>query len=145
MPDKTPYYEKPCAAQGLISYRYRLPHGSFVMIGAENGRSALKEAIRAYPSAEPKGLEVWDGKKYVPVRLKTAYMLEGYNPDTKQWSDSYVNQGAREDNIFDNREEAEESRTFLVEAFECPSNHVRIVEIQVLAEPTNSRYRVHNH
>jgi len=57
------------------------------------------------------------------------YMLEGYDPQTDQWSDSYVNQGNPHDNMFDTREEAESQRRELVSIFECPDDHVRVVEV----------------
>jgi hypothetical protein len=58
----------PCAAYGLISYRYRGAYG-FIMIGAKSDTDALREAARSIRHSEAvrEKLEVWDGSKYVPV------------------------------------------------------------------------------
>ena len=58
---------KPMASKGFISYRYKGPYG-YIMIGATDDDDALKEARRS--SSKPvtiENLEIWDGKKYVPV------------------------------------------------------------------------------
>jgi metal-responsive CopG/Arc/MetJ family transcriptional regulator len=58
---------KPVASKGFISYRYKGPYG-YIMIGATDDDDALKEARRS--SSKPvtiENLEIWDGKKYVPV------------------------------------------------------------------------------
>ena len=65
---------KPMAAQGLISYRYKGRYG-FIMIGARDDKDALSEAKRSTRDAVSlENLEVWNGKKYEPVARKT-------NPD----------------------------------------------------------------
>ena len=57
----------PCAAPGLISYRYRGPLGA-VMIGAAHEADALSEAARAVcETPDPALLDVWNGAEYVPV------------------------------------------------------------------------------
>lgn len=61
------FHDKPCAAPGLTSYRYRGAFG-WVMIGARNDADALSEARRSVDSATADRLEIWDGARYVPVR-----------------------------------------------------------------------------
>ena len=57
----------PCAAPGLISYRYRGPLGA-VMIGAAHEVEALSEAARSIcETPGPALLDVWNGAEYVPV------------------------------------------------------------------------------
>lgn len=56
------------------------------------------------------------------------YMLEGYDETSGQWSDSYVNQGPAHDNMFETYEEAEAHREELASIFECPIDHIRVVE-----------------
>ena len=61
--------DKPCAAHGLTSYRYRGMWG-WVMIGAKDHDDALSEARRSVNRAHVVSidrLQVWDGKEYVPV------------------------------------------------------------------------------
>lgn len=58
------YWERPCAAAGLESFRYRGPFG-WIMIGAKDTADALKEAARSTDAAiEPGKLERWNGKAY---------------------------------------------------------------------------------
>lgn len=58
---------RPCAAAGLISYRYRGPYG-WIMIGAKDDADALREARRSTSAPiTPANLEVWDGAAYAPV------------------------------------------------------------------------------
>lgn len=54
-------HEKPCAAPGLTSYRYRGAYG-WVMIGAKNQHDALREAARSLSGgpATLDNLQVWD-------------------------------------------------------------------------------------
>ena len=55
---------KPMAAQGLTSYRYKGRYG-FIMIGARDDKDALSEAKRSTRDAVSlENLEVWNGKKY---------------------------------------------------------------------------------
>lgn len=66
---EVPTHDKPCAAPGLTSYRYRGPYG-WIMIGAKDHRDALREALRS--TAAPVRMEemqVWDllEGRYVPV------------------------------------------------------------------------------
>lgn len=58
----------PCAAPGLVSYRYRGAYG-WVMIGATDHADALSEAARSTSDhkSTPDKLEVWDGAQYVPA------------------------------------------------------------------------------
>jgi hypothetical protein len=60
----TPYWEKPCAAEGLTSYR---AHGIFgwIMIGAIDDMGAWCEACRS--TDDPQSLEVWNGQRYVAI------------------------------------------------------------------------------
>lgn len=61
------YWDKPCAAGGLISYRYRGQYG-WIMIGARNNVDALAEASRSTSELlETRKLEKWDGEKYIPA------------------------------------------------------------------------------
>lgn len=58
---------RPCAAAGLISYRYRGPYG-WIMIGAKDDADALREARRSTSAPiTPANLEAWDGAAYAPV------------------------------------------------------------------------------
>jgi hypothetical protein len=62
-----PFHDKPCAAEGLLSYRYR---GNFdwIMIGASSDESALRHAQTSLSSgvAHISRLEKWNGERYVP-------------------------------------------------------------------------------
>lgn len=58
----TDTHDRPCAAPGLTSYRARGVFG-WIMIGATDAADAMREARRS--TAEPHGLEVWDGARYV--------------------------------------------------------------------------------
>lgn len=59
--------DRPLAAAGLNSYRYRGRYG-WVMIGARDHADALKEAARSVSDAvTPANLEYWDGARYVPA------------------------------------------------------------------------------
>ena len=62
---------RPLASTGLISYRYANGAYGFVMIGARDDADALNEASRSVSSGPVTfdNLQVWDGKKYVPVSL----------------------------------------------------------------------------
>ena len=66
----THFTEKPCAAQGLKSYRYKGPFG-FIMIGATDDDDALNEAQRSLCSGavSPYCLQKWCkvANCYVPV------------------------------------------------------------------------------
>lgn len=58
---------KPLAAHGLKSYRYKDRHG-FIMIGATDDADALNEARRSLDDMKPPRLgllEAWDGSRYV--------------------------------------------------------------------------------
>lgn len=60
---------KPLAAPGLDSYRYKGRYG-WIMIGANSYTDALREAERSFSgggTAVPEKLEKWNGEKYVPV------------------------------------------------------------------------------
>jgi len=59
--------DRPLAAHGLKSYRYRGPYG-WIMIGATGWADALKEAARStHAPIEPERLQRWDGTAYVPA------------------------------------------------------------------------------
>lgn len=70
--DGVPLNDKPLAAEGLTSYRYKGPMGP-VMIGAKNDADALKQAGRSINDPRHEidraNLEVWHGKtnNYVSV------------------------------------------------------------------------------
>lgn len=56
-----PTHDRPCAAAGLTSYRYKGRYG-WIMIGAKDHRDALREACRSTHDhkASMDRLEVWD-------------------------------------------------------------------------------------
>lgn len=59
--------DKPLAAHGLISYRYRGRY-TWIMIGATDDQDALNEASRSTPDEITRDrLEKWNGERYVPV------------------------------------------------------------------------------
>lgn len=57
---------KPLAAEGLISYRCKSRYG-WIMIGAVDGKDAMKEARRCDDGARAEDLQVWNGHQYVPA------------------------------------------------------------------------------
>lgn len=60
--------DKPLAATGLTSYRYRGAYG-WIMIGARDVADALREAARSTTAPiDPSHLQVWDGHQYADVR-----------------------------------------------------------------------------
>lgn len=60
---------RPCAAPGLISYRYRGRYG-WIMIGARDHTDALNEASRSTDDpVKMTGLEIWITDRYIPVML----------------------------------------------------------------------------
>ena len=61
----TTRHERPCAAHGWNSYRYRGRYG-WIMIGANSHDDALREAARSTVDITPDRLDVWDGERYVP-------------------------------------------------------------------------------
>lgn len=67
---EAPPHDRPLAAEGLNSYRYKGPMG-WVMIGAKDDADALKQAKASITdkSHEPAldRLERWDGKAYAPA------------------------------------------------------------------------------
>lgn len=64
---------KPLAAHGLTSYRYRGAMG-WIMIGASDTKEALMEAQRSLSYSREKAsvdhLQVWNGHEYVSVEGK---------------------------------------------------------------------------
>lgn len=61
-------HDKPCAAHGLTSYRYRGRYG-WIMIGAINHADALREAARSSSAAiDPANLQIWNGTEYVTTK-----------------------------------------------------------------------------
>ena len=58
-------HDKPCAAHGLTSYRYRGRYG-WIMIGARDDADALREAARSSNDAINRAnLQIWNGTEYV--------------------------------------------------------------------------------
>ena len=58
------FWNRPCAASPLISYRYRGQYG-WIMIGAHDDEDAIREAQRSvYPGVAVDGdkLEVWSSE-----------------------------------------------------------------------------------
>lgn len=65
------FWERPCAAHGLVSYRFRGRYG-FIMIGATDDRDALTQAARsATIPVSLDRLERWNGTAYEPVKIAT--------------------------------------------------------------------------
>lgn len=62
----TNHWDKPCAATGLESYRYRSAYG-WIMIGANSIDEALREAARSTQNVTRANLEMWIGHDYVKV------------------------------------------------------------------------------
>jgi len=60
------YWDKPCAAHGLTSYRYKGRYG-WIMIGAKSTEGALSEAKRSTQGVIIGNLEIWDGSQYKGV------------------------------------------------------------------------------
>lgn len=59
--------DKPLAAEGFISYRYKGRYG-WIMIGASDDDHALTEARRSTDYAVDKeNLQVWNGSEYVDI------------------------------------------------------------------------------
>ena len=60
----TDFQDRPCAAAGLVSYRYNGPFG-FIMIGAKNIGDAMNEANRSLTGARAvmEHLEIWNTEK----------------------------------------------------------------------------------
>jgi hypothetical protein len=66
---RNPLEDQPLAAEGLISYRYRVREHSHVMIGARDDAEALREAARSIVGEpDPARLEVWRHGAYRPVK-----------------------------------------------------------------------------
>ena len=66
----THFSDRPLAAEGLISYRYRTTFG-WCMIGAENDKDALVQAARSVDGLTIyQNLQVWNGDKYIAVEAK---------------------------------------------------------------------------
>jgi hypothetical protein len=60
------HWDKPCAAHGLTSYRYKGRYG-WIMIGAKDDVDALSEARRSTQGVIIDNLEVWNGSQYQGV------------------------------------------------------------------------------
>lgn len=60
------YWNRPCAAPGLISYRLRGPYG-WIMIGAMDHAEAMREAARSTHAPRREALEMWNGEEYIKV------------------------------------------------------------------------------
>jgi hypothetical protein len=59
------HWNRPCAAQGLTSYRYDNGRYGWIMIGAVNDADALREAGRSSSAPiDPAKLQRWNGKTY---------------------------------------------------------------------------------
>ena len=67
----THFTDRPCAAEGLVSYRYKGSFG-FIMIGAMDHQDALNEAGRSLTASTPviANLEIWNmfNNSYESVR-----------------------------------------------------------------------------
>ena len=60
-PPHVPVHDRPCAAEGLTSYRARGRYG-WIMIGAADDADAWREALRSTDT--PTDLQRWDGTEY---------------------------------------------------------------------------------
>ena len=60
----THFTDKPCAAHGLTSYRYKGRYG-WIMIGAKDDADALKEAQRSTSDkVTADNLQIWNKTQY---------------------------------------------------------------------------------
>ncbi|MEZ2310795.1 hypothetical protein AB6809_29545 [Paraburkholderia sp. RCC_158] len=67
LPSSVAIHDKPLAAAGLTSYRYKGRYG-WMMIGATDHADALREAQRGTDDkVDVENLQVWGGSQYVPV------------------------------------------------------------------------------
>ena len=58
------YWNRPCAAHGLNSYRYAGTYG-WIMIGATDDADALREAARSTSAPIDRAkLQCWNGAQY---------------------------------------------------------------------------------
>lgn len=63
-----PFWNRPCAAPGLLSYRYGNGPYGFVMIGARDNLDALNEAARSVSGPVIMNrLQRWNGTAYETV------------------------------------------------------------------------------
>lgn len=61
------FHDKPVAAHGLTSYRYKGRYG-WIMIGAKDDNDALNEAQRSTSDkVTMENLQVWKGSQYEQV------------------------------------------------------------------------------
>jgi hypothetical protein len=60
-------YDKPMAAKGLTSYRYKGRYG-WIMIGAVDIKDALNEAGRSTNNVTVDKLQVWVGTEYRSIK-----------------------------------------------------------------------------
>jgi hypothetical protein len=59
------YWNRPCAAQGLTSYRYQNGCYGWIMIGAVDDADAIREAGRSHSDTiDPAKLQRWNGESY---------------------------------------------------------------------------------
>ena len=59
------YWNRPCAAHGLISYRYDNGRYGWIMIGAVDDADAIREAGRSSSAPiDPAKLQRWNGSEY---------------------------------------------------------------------------------
>lgn len=60
------HWNRPCAAQGLTSYRYDNGRYGWIMIGAVDDADALREAGRSSSAPiDTAKLQRWNGEAYV--------------------------------------------------------------------------------
>jgi len=59
------FWNRPCAAQGLTSYRYDNGRYGWIMIGAVDDADAIREAGRSHSDTiDPAKLQRWNGEQY---------------------------------------------------------------------------------
>lgn len=60
------YWNRPCAAHGLTSYRYQNGRYGWIMIGAVDDADAIREAGRSSSAPiDPAKLQRWNGEAYI--------------------------------------------------------------------------------
>lgn len=80
------YWNRPCAAPPLASYRYRNGAYGYVMIGASCVQDALEQAARSVSSeVTAVNLETWNGSEYVQSidPRPGHYYVSAFDPDAR--------------------------------------------------------------
>lgn len=75
------FQDRPCAAAGLTSYRYRGRYG-WIMIGAKDDRDAMREAARSTSPVAYEFLDRWYGTEYRNQYALRVALYEAQGMDT---------------------------------------------------------------